>query len=156
MAPIPEAIFLDNLSMCICHRRFSSINIPSDLTWNSTLLFILLYSTRLSDLTLRHILLKALQACFINHVWYVYVAHILVQGEIETCVMFDSSTQWMPMLQTLWNLQFNTLKSILKVPLYGDFSAVIRTKGSEAGASWWLFSDFQSVIFRMEYSTVCK
>ena len=32
IAPIPEAIFLDNLSMCDCHRRFSSINIPSDFT----------------------------------------------------------------------------------------------------------------------------
>ena len=32
IAPIPEAIFLDNLSMCVCHRRFSSINIPSDFT----------------------------------------------------------------------------------------------------------------------------
>ena len=32
MAPIPEAIFLDNLSMCVCHRRFSSINTPSDFT----------------------------------------------------------------------------------------------------------------------------
>ena len=31
-APIPEAIFSDNLSMCVCHRRFSSINIPSDFT----------------------------------------------------------------------------------------------------------------------------
>ena len=30
IAPIPEAIYLDNLSMCVCHRRFSSINIPSD------------------------------------------------------------------------------------------------------------------------------
>ena len=30
IAPIPEAIFLDNLSMCDCHHRFSSINIPSD------------------------------------------------------------------------------------------------------------------------------
>ena len=27
---IPEAIFLDNLSICVCHRRFSSINNPSD------------------------------------------------------------------------------------------------------------------------------
>ena len=32
IAPIPEVIFLDNLSMCVCHRRFSSINIPSDFT----------------------------------------------------------------------------------------------------------------------------
>ena len=32
MAPIPEAIFLDNLAMCVCHRRFSSTNIPSDFT----------------------------------------------------------------------------------------------------------------------------
>ena len=32
MAPIPEAIFLDNLSMCVCHRRFSSTYIPSDFT----------------------------------------------------------------------------------------------------------------------------
>ena len=32
IAPIPEAIFLDNLSMCVCHRRFSSINTPSDFT----------------------------------------------------------------------------------------------------------------------------
>ena len=32
IAPIPEATFLDNLSMCVCHRGFSSINIPSDLT----------------------------------------------------------------------------------------------------------------------------
>ena len=32
IAPIPEATFLDNLSMCVYHRRFSSINIPSDLT----------------------------------------------------------------------------------------------------------------------------
>ena len=32
IAPIPEAIFLDNLSMCVCHRRFSSINIASDFT----------------------------------------------------------------------------------------------------------------------------
>ena len=32
IAPIPEAIFFDNLSMCACHRRFSSIDIPSDLT----------------------------------------------------------------------------------------------------------------------------
>ena len=32
IAPIPEATFLDNLSMCVCHRRFSSINIPSDFT----------------------------------------------------------------------------------------------------------------------------
>ena len=32
IAPIPEAtFFIDNLSMCVCHRRFSSINIPSDL-----------------------------------------------------------------------------------------------------------------------------
>ena len=30
--PIPEAIFLDNLSMSVCHRRFLSINIPSDFT----------------------------------------------------------------------------------------------------------------------------
>ena len=30
IAPIPEAIYLDNLSMCVSHRRFSSINIPSD------------------------------------------------------------------------------------------------------------------------------
>ena len=29
---IPGATFLDSLSMCVCHRRFSSINIPSDLT----------------------------------------------------------------------------------------------------------------------------
>ena len=32
MAPIREAIFLDNLPMCVCHRRFSSTNIPSDFT----------------------------------------------------------------------------------------------------------------------------
>ena len=32
IAPIPEAIFLDNLSMCVFHRRFSSINIPIDFT----------------------------------------------------------------------------------------------------------------------------
>ena len=32
IAPIPEATFLDHLSICVCHRRFSSINIPSDLT----------------------------------------------------------------------------------------------------------------------------
>ena len=32
IAPILEAIFLDNLSMCVCHRRFSSINIASDFT----------------------------------------------------------------------------------------------------------------------------
>ena len=32
IAPIPEAIFLDNLSKCVCHRRFSSIYIPSDFT----------------------------------------------------------------------------------------------------------------------------
>lgn len=32
IAPIPKAIFLDNLSMCVCYRRFSSINNPSDLT----------------------------------------------------------------------------------------------------------------------------
>ena len=32
IAPIPEATFLDNLSMCVCHRRLSSINVPSDLT----------------------------------------------------------------------------------------------------------------------------
>ena len=32
IAPIPEVIFLDNLSMCVCHSRFSSINIPSDFT----------------------------------------------------------------------------------------------------------------------------
>ena len=32
IAPIPEVIFLDSLSMCICYRRFSSINIPSDFT----------------------------------------------------------------------------------------------------------------------------
>ena len=32
MAPIPEVIFLDNLAMCVCHRRFSSTNIPSDFT----------------------------------------------------------------------------------------------------------------------------
>ena len=32
IAPVPEAIFLDNLSMYVCHRRFSSINIPSDFT----------------------------------------------------------------------------------------------------------------------------
>ena len=30
IAPIPEAIFLHNLSKCVCHRRFSSIYIPSD------------------------------------------------------------------------------------------------------------------------------
>ena len=28
----PEGNVLDNLSMCACHRRFSSINIPSDFT----------------------------------------------------------------------------------------------------------------------------
>ena len=32
IAPIPEAIFLDNVAMCVCHRGFSSINIPSDFT----------------------------------------------------------------------------------------------------------------------------
>ena len=32
IASIPDAIFLDNLSMCVCHRRFSSTNIPSDFT----------------------------------------------------------------------------------------------------------------------------
>ena len=32
IAPIPEVIFLDNLSMCVCQGRFSSINIPSDFT----------------------------------------------------------------------------------------------------------------------------
>ena len=32
IAPIPEVTFLDNLSMRVCHRRFSSINIQSDLT----------------------------------------------------------------------------------------------------------------------------
>ena len=32
IAPAPEAIVLDNLSMCVCHRRFSSINISSDFT----------------------------------------------------------------------------------------------------------------------------
>ena len=32
IAPIPEAIFLDNLSMCVCHCQFLSINIPSDFT----------------------------------------------------------------------------------------------------------------------------
>ena len=32
IAPIPEAIFLENLSMCVCHRRFSSKNISSDFT----------------------------------------------------------------------------------------------------------------------------
>ena len=32
IAPIPEAIFLDNLSMRVCHRRFSSMNIASDFT----------------------------------------------------------------------------------------------------------------------------
>ena len=32
IASIPEAIFLDNLSMFVCHRRFSTINIPSDFT----------------------------------------------------------------------------------------------------------------------------
>ena len=32
IAPIPEAIFLDNLSMCVCHCRLSSINIASDFT----------------------------------------------------------------------------------------------------------------------------
>ena len=32
IAPVPEAIFLDNLSMCVYHCRFSSINIPSDFT----------------------------------------------------------------------------------------------------------------------------
>ena len=32
IAPIPEVIFLNNLSMCICYRRFSSIIIPSDFT----------------------------------------------------------------------------------------------------------------------------
>ena len=31
IAPIPEATFLENVSMCVYHRRFSSINIPSDL-----------------------------------------------------------------------------------------------------------------------------
>ena len=31
IALIPEAI-LDNLSMCVCQHRFSSINIPSDFT----------------------------------------------------------------------------------------------------------------------------
>ena len=28
--PVPEAIFFDNFSMCVCHRRFSSINFRSD------------------------------------------------------------------------------------------------------------------------------
>ena len=32
IASIQEAIFLDNLSMFVCHRRFSTINIPSDFT----------------------------------------------------------------------------------------------------------------------------
>ena len=32
ITPIPEAIFLDNLSMRVCHRRFSSMNIASDFT----------------------------------------------------------------------------------------------------------------------------
>ena len=32
IAPVPEATFLENSSMCVCHRRFSSINIPSDFT----------------------------------------------------------------------------------------------------------------------------
>ena len=32
IAPMPEAIFLNNLSMCVCHHRFSSITIPSDFT----------------------------------------------------------------------------------------------------------------------------
>ena len=32
IAPIPETIVFDNLSMCVCQRRFSSINIPSDFT----------------------------------------------------------------------------------------------------------------------------
>ena len=32
IAPVPEAIFLDNLSMCVYHCRFSSINIRSDFT----------------------------------------------------------------------------------------------------------------------------
>ena len=32
IAPVPDAIFLDKLSMCVCHRRFASINIPSDFT----------------------------------------------------------------------------------------------------------------------------
>ena len=32
IAPVPKAIFLDNLSMCVYHCRFSSINIPSDFT----------------------------------------------------------------------------------------------------------------------------
>ena len=32
-APIPEAIFLDIIiDMCVCNRRFSSIDIPSDFT----------------------------------------------------------------------------------------------------------------------------
>ena len=32
IASIQEAIFLDNLLMFVCHRRFSTINIPSDFT----------------------------------------------------------------------------------------------------------------------------
>ena len=32
IAPVSEATFLENLSMCVCHRRFSSINIPNDFT----------------------------------------------------------------------------------------------------------------------------
>ena len=32
IASIPEAIFLNNLSMFVCHRRFSTTNIPSDFT----------------------------------------------------------------------------------------------------------------------------
>ena len=30
IVPMPEAIFFDTLSMCVCHRTFSSINIPRD------------------------------------------------------------------------------------------------------------------------------
>ena len=33
IAPVPEAIFLENLLMCVCYRRFSSINISSDFTY---------------------------------------------------------------------------------------------------------------------------
>ena len=32
IAPVSETIFLDNLSIYVCHRRFSAIQIPSDFT----------------------------------------------------------------------------------------------------------------------------
>ena len=37
IAPIPGAIFLDNLSVCL-PRRFSSLNIPSDFTEETCLI----------------------------------------------------------------------------------------------------------------------